>query len=203
MRLEGGKLVQHADMSEVAKHWCNDMVVDHRGRAYVGCTGAIPLADMEITPAPLLVVDPDGQARVAADDLMFPNGVAVTADNRRLYVAESGACRLTRFDVAENGDLFHRTPHAQLTTPPDGVAMDANDELWVADPLGFAVLHLAADGSVAQRLDMNGLTPLACALGGDDGDLLMVCLVPEMQHTADIPANSWIEVFKVGSQAPR
>lgn len=203
MRLEGGRLVQHGDMSGVAKHWCNDMVVDSRGRAYVGCTGAVPTEDMKIVPAPLVVVDPDGRARVAAPDLMFPNGVAVTGDNKRLYVAESGANRMTRFDVAGDGSLSSRTLHAQMDSPPDGIAVDADDDLWVAEPRGSAVLHLGVDGSVKHRLDLGGVTPLACALGGDDGDLLMVCVVPEMHHTADIEPNSWIEVFKVGSKAPR
>jgi sugar lactone lactonase YvrE len=39
---------------------------------------------------------PDGAARVVAEGLRFPNGIAVSADHRRLVVAEmDGACLAT------------------------------------------------------------------------------------------------------------
>lgn len=204
LRLEGGKLVQHADMSGVAKHWCNDMVVDNRGRAYVGCTGAPAGANHEIVPSPLIAVDPDGRVQVGAPDLMFPNGVVVTADNRHLYVAETGARRVTRFDVAEDGALSRPTRHAELPDSwPDGMSIDANDELWVADPLGKAVLHLGPDGRVVHRLEMPAGTPMACTVGGPEGDLLMVCVVPELDFEGiDANPNGWIEVFQIEALAP-
>ena len=204
MRLEAGKLVQHADMSGVAQHWCNDMVVDGRGRAYVGCTGDEAGADKPIVPAPLIVVDPDGRVRVAAAELMFPNGVVVTGDNHGLFVAETGAHRLTRFDVAEDGSLSNPTLHADIPGSwPDGIAIDANDTLWVADPLGKAIMHLDAQGAVVQRVSLGGATPMACTLGGPDGDLLMVCVVPELDfHGIDASPTGWIEVFKVDARAP-
>lgn len=203
LRLDGGKLVQHADMSGVAKHWCNDMVVDKRGRAYVGCTGAPAGAHNEIVPAPLIAVDPDGRVSVGAPNLMFPNGVVVTADNRHLFVAETGAARVTRFDIAEDGSLSRPTLHAEIPNSwPDGMSIDANDELWVADPLGKAILHLGRDGSVIQRVDMGGAVPMACTIGGPNGDLLMACIVPELDFEGiDANPSGWIEVFKIESPA--
>src|SRR5262245_27111358 len=35
----GGSLAVHADLSPLVDHWCNDMVVDDAGRAYVGNFG--------------------------------------------------------------------------------------------------------------------------------------------------------------------
>jgi sugar lactone lactonase YvrE len=168
----------------------------------VACTGSVPSGLDNIVPAPLLVVDPDGRARVAAPDLMFPNGVTITSDNKLLYVAESGAGRLTKFDVAEDGSLSNRRLHAEIGSPPDGLAIDANDEVWVAETLGKAILHLGKDGSVVQRVDVQG-KPLACALGGDNRDLLMACMLAEIHFEAETTSTtSWIEVFKVGSNAP-
>lgn len=202
LRLEDGRLVQHADLSGIARHWCNDMVVDSRGRAYVGCTGAPAGADQPIVPAPLMAVDPDGTARVAAADLMFPNGVAVTGDNRHLYVAETGAARITRFEVAEDGALANPTLHLQLEQGwPDGLAIDAQDELWVADPLNRRILHVDRAGAVAEAIDLGGAVPMACTLGGERQDLLMVCVVPELDfHGIDASPSGWIELFPI---APR
>src|SRR5689334_19677418 len=39
MRLEGSTLALHADLVGIASYHCNDMVVDARGRAYVGNFG--------------------------------------------------------------------------------------------------------------------------------------------------------------------
>jgi sugar lactone lactonase YvrE len=204
LRLEGGKLVEHADMSGVAKHWCNDMLVDPRGWAYVSCTGAPAGADAEIVPAPLIAVSPEGRVSVAAPDMMFPNGVAASADNRRLFVAETGANRLTRFDMEADGSLSNPVLHAEIPGAwPDGIAIDAKDELWVADPLGKTIIHLGADGSVVQRVDLGGATPMACTLGGPNGDLLMVCAVEELDfHAIGAKPQGWIEVYKIDARAP-
>lgn len=40
MRMDGGELVVHADLSPYATFHCNDMVVDAQGRAYVGTSGS-------------------------------------------------------------------------------------------------------------------------------------------------------------------
>src|SRR5262245_41354217 len=106
LRLDPGGLCSVADLSP----WCggkaNDMVVDARGRAYVGNIGF----DLEAKPiAPrttsLLRVDPDGSTHVAARELWCPNGLAITADGATLVVAESAAGRLAAFDVAADGSL--------------------------------------------------------------------------------------------------
>ena len=49
-------------------------------------------------PAKLARVDADGSVSVAAEDLDFPNGCAITADGRTLGVAETVGGRLTAFD---------------------------------------------------------------------------------------------------------
>ena len=42
-----------------------------------------------LAPAELVVVEPDGAARVEARDLAFPNGMALAPDGRELIVAET------------------------------------------------------------------------------------------------------------------
>ncbi|MGC2442946.1 SMP-30/gluconolactonase/LRE family protein, partial [Candidatus Binatus sp.] len=82
MRLDRDGLKLLADMSKLAPFDCNDMVADARGNAYVGNFGF----DLHKTEAQrvttLLMVAPDGVARVVADDLMFPNGMVITPDGK-------------------------------------------------------------------------------------------------------------------------
>ncbi len=84
MRLDRDGLKTVADMSKLAPFDCNDMVVDARGRAYVGNFGF----DLHKNETPrgttLVMVSPDGVASVAADDMMFPNGMVITPDGKTL-----------------------------------------------------------------------------------------------------------------------
>ncbi len=203
MRLEGGKLVQHADLSSAAIYWCNDMVVDRLGRAYVGCLGGPLAPDKPAPPAPLVFVDVDGRVSVAADDLIFPNGAALTGDGRGLIVAETAAHRLTRFDVDPSGALSGR--RVLFEAPgmlPDGICVDSQDAVWAADPAGKQVLRVLPDGSVAARVELGDAIPLACALGGEDGRTLLVCVVPKLEFGGrhDEP-HGWLEVFCVDAPA--
>ena len=98
-----GTLVEHADLSHVATGWCNDMVVDRKGRAYVGNFGYDLMAGVQARPAPLVRVDPDGTTTVATQGLKFPNGSVVIGDV--LVVGETNGNRLSAFDIAPDGAL--------------------------------------------------------------------------------------------------
>ena len=77
------------------------MVVDRRGRAYVNAIG-FDFPGGEFAPGLVAMVDPAGNVRTVAEGLAFPNGMAVTADNATLVVAESYGGVLTAFDIADD-----------------------------------------------------------------------------------------------------
>src|SRR3984957_5874946 len=77
LRLEGDQLVEHADLSSLAPGSCNDMVVDAHGRAYVGNFGFDMYGGEEARDTCMIVVEPDGSARVATEGLAFPNGTVI------------------------------------------------------------------------------------------------------------------------------
>lgn len=179
LRHEDDGLQLHADLSGLAEWHCNDMCVDSRGRAYVGNFGDASAPPEPPHPTVLIMVDPDGAARVVAEDLWFPNGIAVSPDGGTLVVAETRSVpgKLTAFDVAADGGLSNRRTLASFEGGfPDGLAMDAEGAVWVAFPFGDELVRVTPDGEVDQRLPFP--SPYAVALGGRSGRELFVCTAP-------------------------
>lgn len=168
-----GSLVTHADLSRIsAKPW-NDIVVDGRGSAYVGNIG-FQFPGGEFAPGSLALVTPDGSARVVADGLAFPNGLAVTPDNRTLIVAESYGDRLTAFDLGGDGSLSNRRVWASVPGDhPDGICLDADNALWYADVGARHCVRVREGGDVLQKVDVD-LGCFACMLGGKEGRTLFI-----------------------------
>lgn len=168
VRLEpDGTLVEHADISGLASAPCNDMVVDQRGNAYVGNPGY----DMRNPPSPLptaelVLVRADGSAEVVDRSVRFPNGPAVTPDGATLIVAETMAARISAFTIGDDGRLTDRRTYADLPgRAPDGIALDAEGAVWVADANGSACVRVREGGEVTDVVD-TGRGCFACALGG-------------------------------------
>ena len=55
-----------------------------------------------------MLVTPGGNVGQVADDLAFPNGMAISPDGTTLVVAESYANRLTAYDIGSDGGLGNR-----------------------------------------------------------------------------------------------
>jgi sugar lactone lactonase YvrE len=166
-----GSLVTHAELE--GPGW-NEIVVDGRGNAYVNSVGFDMMADEAARPGHVVLATADGRVRRVAEDLAFPNGMAVTADNATLVVAESHGERLTAFDVGGDGDLTGRRVFAELgDDPPDGICVDAEGAVWYATVPGRRCVRVAEGGGVLQavQLDRGGF---ACALGGPDRRTLFV-----------------------------
>lgn len=174
MRLERDGLREHADLSPVATSFANDMVVDGQGRAYVGNFGADLIGETFRTAA-LALVSPGGDVRVAAEELEFPNGAVITPDGATLVVAESRGRRLTAFRIAVDGTLTDRRVFAELgDVVPDGICLDAEGAIWVANPRARECVRVHEGGAVTDRA-VTQHPAYACMLGGEDGRTLFVC----------------------------
>ena len=175
-REPGGALVPHADLSAVATFHCNDMVVDARGRAYVGNFGFDLHVQEKPRPASLALVQPNGSVSEAARDLQFPNGAVITPDGSTLIVGESFGQRLSAFSIdAASGALSQRRVWAQLAgAVPDGICLDADGAIWVASPMTREVVRVHEGGRVSQRISSGERMAIACMLGGADRRTLFV-----------------------------
>lgn len=182
--LGDGALKLHADLSGLCTGMANDMVVAPDGTAYVDSSGLVPFGQSGTRrPGQILAVHPDGSAVSVAGDLEGPNGIVLTPDGSTLIVAESFAARLTAYDVAPDGSLSSRRVHAELPAlgpgglvHPDGICIDAKGGVWLADLTYRQVMRIGVDGAVTDSIPFDPLTPIACALGGDDMRQLFVCL---------------------------
>ena len=174
LRLESDGLHEVANLREMASYHCNDMVVDQHGRAYIGNFGFDLGTGEPPKPAEIILVEPDGKARVVADELLFPNGTVITPDHKTLIVAETyGAC-LTAFDIEPDGSLTHRRVWASMVNEaPDGICLDEEGGIWVASPVGSEVIRVKEGGEVTHRIQARATT-YACMLGGEEGRTLFI-----------------------------
>ncbi len=171
-RSTAGAVTEHADLSAVAGGHCNDMVVAADGTAYVGNFG------QDRGPATLAIVDPDGRVRPGPEELAFPNGTVITPDGRTLIIGESMGRRLTAFTITDTGDLVDRRLWADLGEGiPDGICLDADGGVWVADPRNANCSRVVEGGEVTDRIDLE-LNCFACMLGGDDRRTLYLVTAP-------------------------
>ena len=179
-----GSVTVHADVSAFARYRSNDMLVDAAGRAYVGNFGfdnEAPDPDArQPVAASLTCVSPDGEVTEAAAGLMFPNGMVLTPDGATLIVAETYAARLTAFDVSPGGVLSGRRVWADLSAAgiyPDGICLDAEGAVWVANARQPSCLRVQAGGEILQE-ERFSQRCYACALGGTDRQTLYAMTAP-------------------------
>jgi sugar lactone lactonase YvrE len=116
--------------------------------------------------------------------VVFPNGMAITPDGTTMILAETLAMRLTAFDVAEDGSLSNRRVWADLSSlmcPPDGICLDEEGAVWVANALGAQCLRVGEDGRILDEVTTSQLT-YACMLGGPEGRHLFAMTAISSDH---------------------
>jgi sugar lactone lactonase YvrE len=168
LRFDGKALTVHADLSALASHRCNDMVVDPLGRAYVGNFGFDLHTGEKPRSTVLIRVDPDGSAKIVDDDAFFPNGSVITADGRTLILAETFARALMAFDIDTSGGLSNKRIWAKLPegAVPDGICLDSADGIWSASPTTNECVRQIQGGEVTHRIALER-GAFACMIGGD------------------------------------
>ena len=131
-------------------------------------------------------MEPDGSAHVAADGIMGPNGIVISAVGRTLITGESAGYVITAFDRDDKGRLFNRRVFAQPPAghAPDGICLDSDGGVWAAIPVilgapgmfGPGVMRFEEGGRVTHLVPMPAnRRALACMFGGADRRSLYIC----------------------------
>lgn len=209
-------LLVHADLSRLAPGYLNDMLVDQEGRAWVGNFGFDLMGGAPARTTVLICVEPDGTAQVVADGLGFPNGMVLTPDGGTLIVAETLMNRLSAFSI-KSGSLGERRTWAAFGDPPtstdvgqvlkqvavaaDGICLDAEGAVWLADAGHGRLLRVAEGGRILEERKTAGVGAFACMLGGDDGRTLFASVAPTF-HEAKASANHQASIVMTRVEVP-
>jgi gluconolactonase len=114
-------------------------------------------------------VDPSGVVWLVDDQLQQPNGIALSPDERTLYVGSAGD-DVFAYPVAVDGSVGERDVFASPGAS-DGMAVDCAGDLYVTS--GSAVHVFAPDGNPLGQIAVAG-EPSNAAFGGADRRTLYI-----------------------------
>jgi sugar lactone lactonase YvrE len=142
--------------------------------------------------------------------------MALTADGRQLIVAETLRNRLSAFKVTSNSlgprrtwAAFGAEPAAThvpdilnaVNVAPDGICLDAQGAVWVADVARRRLIRVREGGQVLEQIEIDGLNVFACMLGGNDRRTLFACVAPTF-HEAEAAASHRAEIWMTRVETP-
>jgi len=146
----------------------NDLVFDSRGNLYFTDQGQTGLHD---PTGRLYRLRPGGQLDLLLGNVPSPNGVALSPDERVLYLAVTRGNAVWRVPLLDDGSVSKVSVFFTSYGPsgPDGLAVDELGRLIVANPgLGYAwVLNLRAEPVQVIRTDV-GMSLTNVAFGGPE-----------------------------------
>ncbi|CAH0045626.1 unnamed protein product [Clonostachys solani] len=193
-RLKDGNTTLYSDLSNIMTGYCGDMYIDAAGRVYLDDTGARVLHGEDPSPGRLIVIDTDRTAKVAAENIVFPNALVIARDGKSLFVAETFGEGLLKFDVGPAGELSNRRLFWSPRSLPDFVAkeaagkmvkidggcLDVEGNIWLS-MLGYEeFVRIDRQGNINARIKVTGHAT-ACYIGGENGKTLFLVVnqVPE------------------------
>jgi gluconolactonase len=194
----------HGDIAVVADRYDggrlnspNDLVYRSDGTLYFtdppfGLPGAFDDPDRELPFSGVFSVR-DGEVSLVSDELEGPNGVALSPDERYLYVGnwDLGRKVVLRYELDSAGDpvgggqVVHDMTDAPGEDAIDGIKVDRAGNVYVCGPGGVWVLSPAGE-----RLGVLGLPedPHNLAWGGDDArDLYVTALTSVYRIRLGVP----------------
>lgn len=127
-------------------------------------------------------VDNTGKVLLVADHLAYPNGIALSADGKTLYLAESKRNRILAYPVHSPGRvgparLFVQLPpkgEGQVDNQPDGICLDSEGRLYVAHYGMRQVQVISPQGEIIRRYRAGNLLTSNVAFAGEGLKTLLV-----------------------------
>lgn len=148
----------------------NDLWIDATGGIYFTDPRYGDRKDMELKVEAVYYAAADGQVRRIIDDLVRPNGIALSPDGQRLYVVDNAADRLHCYPIEKPGHIGSREWTARVTFP-DGMTVDRAGRLYVSCIDGIWILD--QKGNWIGRID-TPQQPTNCTFGGKDYNTLFI-----------------------------
>lgn len=179
----------------------NDGKVDNRGRYWAG---TMDIGQSEETGA-LYRLDADLRARQVDDSYIICNGPAFNVDNSVIYHTDSIKRTVYALDMGPGGELSNKRVFAQFSRDdegvPDGMTVDSEDCLWVAQFGGARISRYSPAGDLLQVLPLPALNITSCAFAGAELDTLYITSARTAMSASDLamyPLSGSLFEFKPG-----
>jgi D-xylonolactonase len=142
----------------------NDVIADPAGRVFCGL-----LSSPERKGA-LYRLDRDGKITKVVDDVGTSNGMGFTRGERRMYHTDSAARKIYLYDYdRRTGAISNQRLFVDLSggeMQPDGMTVDANDNVWSAMWDGWCVIQYSPEGKELQRIQFKARKITSVTFGG-------------------------------------
>ena len=158
--------------NEPASNRFNDGKCDPAGRFWAGTIG-------KAGSGKLYRLDTDFSVHAVLDDITCSNGLVWNAAKDTVYYIDTPTLQVAAFDYDnETGAISNRRVAIEVPRNegvPDGMAIDAEDKLWVAHWGGSQVIRWDPEsGQALARIKVPASQTTACAFGGKDLDRLYI-----------------------------
>jgi L-arabinonolactonase len=159
---------------DFARERFNDGKVDRRGRFWVGSFNP----GFAEGGGSLFRVDPDLTVRRMDSGVTMSNGIGWSPDDRTMYFADSrpGCIWSYEFDVG-SGDIGERRcflDYAGRSGRPDGLTVDAEGFLWVAEVTAGRIARYGPDATLDRTVTLPVSKPTSIVFGGPDYRTLFI-----------------------------
>lgn len=153
----------------------NDGKCDPNGNLWIGSMHL----DQSAPKASLYKVDEKGLAKKMLDSVTISNGIVWTRDRRTMYYIDTPTGHIRAFDF----DAYHSTisnERVVVIIPEslgfgDGMAIDAEDKLWVGLWNGNAVARFdPISGELIEKIEVPAHNVTSCSFGGNNFDTLYI-----------------------------
>ena len=126
-------------------------------------------------------IDRKGEVRLESSECELPNGVALSPNQQKLYVADTVGRNIRVYDISGDGSLTHGRIFAQAR--PDGLKTDEEGNVWTTDEQSITVFD-----SSGRRLGAIPMPepPSNCAWGEGFRNLYVTARTSVYRVTANV-----------------
>lgn len=182
---------------------CNDGKCAPNGWLWVGTLSN----DGEKGKATLYCVRPDGRVDAMVKGVSVSNGIVWSRNKKYIYYNDSPTGKIKRFRYdSRSGDIIANGVAVSIpqgTGMPDGMTIDRNDNLWVAQWGGFGVYcYNAYTGQLLAKVEVPAPNVTSCAFGGENLDILYITTAREglsKEELAAYPLSGCVFACKPGA----
>jgi len=149
----------------------NDVIVRGDGTVYFTDPTGPKKPEGSLGYSAVFGIRPDGTMFEVSNDLNYPNGIALSPDDKILYVADYVGGFIRAYDLAADGAASNPRDVVQVKNP-DGFAVDQAGRIWTSASKDVQVF--SPDGQHLETVAVPVGTPTNCTFGGPDGRTLLI-----------------------------